>query len=145
MKTSRTTLARKSSLTLFAAMIALLVGTPPALHGQTLEDFRVASNAKGVDLIPFSDLRRDAGKIAEEVDLRKGQAQALSYDTFEKQKDNKLYTINKKNEEIAAVRKEMSDFKAKYKDASVSSFEDEIKRKEKVIAETNDELNDPRL
>ena len=53
----------------------------------TLDDFRTAAAADGVNVIPFSDLRRDATSIADEVQRRKDDAKYDS-STFESRKDN---------------------------------------------------------
>jgi chromosome segregation ATPase len=108
----------------------------------TLDDFRTAAAADGVNVIPFPDLRRDATSIADEVDRRKDEAEFNSV-TFEKQKDNLLEEIKKKNGEIEGTRKQLEDFKRDNPGATVPSFyEEDIKKREDDIKESNDKISD---
>ena len=108
----------------------------------TLDDFRTAAAADGVNVIPFNDLRRDATSIADEVQRRKDEA---NYDSsvFENQKNNLLEDIEKKNREIEDNRKQLEDFKSQNPDANVPSFyEEDIKKREDDIRESNNKISD---
>ena len=107
----------------------------------SLDDFRTAAEATGVNLIPFYDLRKDATPIADDVQSRKEEAK-LDPSTLEKQKDNLLEEIKKKNEEIENVKKEIEDFKNRHPEGSVTTFEDEIKEHEEEIEEYNGKIGD---
>ena len=107
----------------------------------TLDDFRTAAAADGVNVIPFSDLRSDATSKNEEVQSLKGKVQYNS-NTFEKQKDNLLEEIKKKKEEIEDIKKQIEDFKSQHPDGSVTTFEDEIKTCENAIEENKGKIED---
>lgn len=126
-----------SEITLLLLMFMVL---PFVLQCQNLEDFRIASTAKGVDCIPFPDLHRDATSIANDVNRRKDEVKEFKYENFEKQKDNLLLETKKKKEEIESIKKDIEDFKNKHNDVSVSSFEADIKKKEEEIEVVNDKI-----
>ena len=107
----------------------------------TLDDFRTAAAADGVNVIPFYDLRRDATSIADEVQRRKEDAKYDS-STFEKQKDGMLEEIKKNKEKINDIRKQIEDFKSQNPDGSVNTFEDDIKKCEREIEEYNGKIGD---
>ena len=115
---------------------------PCTLFSQNLDDFRTAASSNGVNLIPFPDLRKDATSIADEVQRRKDDAKSYDYDLFASQKNNMLKAIKKDNDDIAAINKEIEDFKSKHPDGNTSSFEDEINKEKKDISEYNDKIKD---
>ncbi len=105
----------------------------------TLDDFRTAAAADGVNLIPFTDLRKDATSIADEVQRRKDEAK---YDSsiFAAQKQNILEEIKKKREEIEDIKKQIDDFKNQNPEGSVATFEDDIKEHERAIEDDNGKI-----
>ena len=115
---------------------------PCALFSQNLDDFRTAASSNGVNLIPFSDLRKDATPIADDVQRRKDEAQSFNYDQFLSQKNNMLKEIKKNNDDIASINKEIEDFKRRHPDGNTSSFDIEIDKEKKDISQYNDKIKD---
>jgi hypothetical protein len=113
---------------------------PCALFSQNLDDFRTAASSNGVNLIPFSDLRKDATPIADDVQRRKDDTQLYNYDLLASQKNNMLKEIKKDNDDIASITKEISDFKSKHPDGNTISFDEEINKKKKDIDQYNDKI-----
>lgn len=111
-----------SLLTLGAAC---LLATAPA-SAQTLDDFRTAAAADGVNVIPFPDLRREAASIAEEVDRRKNEATRYNLDVLTRQKENLLSENKKTQEEIEKKQKEIDDFKQEHPDGSAAPLEKDL-------------------
>jgi chromosome segregation ATPase len=130
---------RRKILTLLQLLVIM---SPSFLYSQTLDDFRTAASADGVNLIPFPDLRRDATSIADEVQRRKDEAKSFDYGVFETQKNNTLKDIKKKNQEIVDLKKDIDDLKKKYTEIDVTSLEDDVKKREKAISEYNDKIKD---
>ena len=96
MKKKMTYLRKTSTMLLYSTFLIL----PCTLFSQNLDDFRTAASANGVNLIPFSDLRKDATPIADDVQRRKEETQAFNYDLFASQKNNMLKEIKKNNDDI---------------------------------------------
>jgi len=128
----------KSASLLYLTFLAL----PCTLFSQNLDDFRTAASSNGVNLIPFSDLRKDATSIADDVQRRKDEAKSFDYDLFASQKNNMLKEIKKDNDDIASITKEIEDFKSKHPDGNTSSFDEEINKKKKDISQYNDKVKD---
>lgn len=118
----------------------LLITTPTLLYSQNLDDFRTAASADGVSLIPYSDLRKEATSIADEVQRRKEEAKTFDYETFESQKNNALKEIKKRNDEIDGIKKDIDDLKRKYTEISVTCLEGDIEKRKKTIDENNDKI-----
>jgi len=119
---------------------AFFIFLPSLLFSQTLDDFRSAAAADGVNVIPFPDLRSEAKSLAEDVQKRKDEVQSYNYDILKSQKYNILEDIKKKKVQIEKIKKEIEDFKREYPDGSATSFEEEIKKVENSIAESTDKL-----
>ncbi len=91
---------------LFFVLHILFILSPCVLSGQTLDDFRTtAATGKGVTLIPFHDLRKEATAIADEVQYWKNEVEKIHYDILESQKDNLLGKLKKIKETIIAEKK----------------------------------------
>lgn len=120
----------------------VLMLMPVLLLSQSLDDFRTAAAADGVNLIPFPDLRKDATSIADDVQRRKDEAKNYDYDLFLSQKTNLLKEIKKRNDDISAISKEMDDFKSKHPDGVTSSFQDLVDKRKKEISDFNDKIKD---
>lgn len=107
----------------------------------TLDDFKTATEERGVNLIPFPDIRRDATAIADEVQLRKEAR--YDYKDFEDRKNKMLAEIKNKNKEIEGIRKDMADFVTAHSsgDYVLTPFEDEIREREDAIRENQAEIN----
>src|SRR4029078_7112172 len=112
-------LRMKSASLLYLTFLAL----PCTLFSQNLDDFRTAASANGVNLIPFSDLRKDATPIADDVQRRKDETQNYNYHQHYSQKNHLLKEIKKNNDDIASITKEIEDFKRKHPDGSTCSFD----------------------
>ena len=130
---------RTKSTTLLYLIFLIL---PCALFSQNLDDFRTAASSNGVNLIPFTDLRKDATSIADDVQRRKDEAKSYDYDLFASQKNNMLKEIKKNNDDIASITKEIEAFKSKHPDGNTSSFEEEINKEKKDISQYNDKIKD---
>ena len=115
---------------------------PCSLFSQNLDDFRTAASNNGVNLIPFSDLRKDATSIGDEVQRRKDEVKSYDYDLFSSQKNNMLKEIKKNNDDIASITKEIEAFKSKHPDGSTCSFDAEIEKEKKDISQYNDKVKD---
>jgi chromosome segregation ATPase len=86
---------------LFFVLHILFILSPRLLLGQTLDEFRTtAATGKGVTLIPFHDLRKEATAIADEVQYLKNEVEKIHYSILESQKDNLLGKIKKTKETI---------------------------------------------
>ena len=138
MKKKMTYLRKTSTMLLYSIFLIL----PCTLFSQNLDDFRTAASANGVNLIPFSDLRKDATPIADDVQRRKEETQAFNYDLFASQKNNMLKEIKKNNDDIASINKEIEEFKRRHPDGSTVSFDGEIEKEKKDIAQYNDKIKD---
>jgi hypothetical protein len=91
---------------LFFMLHILFILSPCLLFGQTLDEFRTtAATGKGVTLIPFHDLRKEATAIADEVQHWKNEVEKIHYDILESQKDNLLGKIKKIKETIIDEKK----------------------------------------
>jgi len=115
---------------------------PSISFSQTLDDFRTAASSDGVNLIPFSDLRKDAVSIADDVQRRKDEAKSFDYEVFESQKNNVLKEIKKKNDEMEGLKKDIDDLKRKYTEVSVACLQDDIEKRKKVVSDNNDKIKD---
>ena len=138
MKKKMTYLRKTSTMLLYSIFLIL----PCTSFSQNLDDFRTAASANGVNLIPFSDLRKDATPIADDVQRRKEETQAFNYDLFASQKNNMLKEIKKNNDDIASINKEIEEFKRRHPDGSTVSFDGEIEKEKKDIAQYNDKIKD---
>ena len=130
------------SLTILCLSIILYF--PLSVCAQNLDDFRSAAAADGVKLIPFSDLRSDATTMAADVERGKEEVKSLDYDLFSKQKDNILKDIKTEKGEKDGILKDIEDLKKKYTQVSVTCLEEDIKKRDQLIADNNkklDELN----
>ena len=131
-------LRMKSTRLLYLTFLIL----PCTSFSQNLDDFRTAASSNGVNLIPFTDLRKDATSIADDVQRRKDEAKSYDYDLFESQKNNMLKEIKKNNDDIASITKEIEVFKSKHPDGNTSSFDAEIDKEKKDISQYNDKIKD---
>ena len=122
--------------------LLLAASSPLFSTAQNLDDFKSAAGSKGVQVIPFPSLRSDAEKLAAEVDKKKTEVQSLNYDVFEKQKDNILKDIKKRQEDITFIKKEIEEYKKKFTEVSFSCFEEDIKKKKEKIDGFNNQLNE---
>ena len=84
--------------------------------------------ARYTQVIPFEGMRRDAGSIATEVDIRKDRATQYPYDTFEKQKLNLLREVANARLKIQKKEQEIADFKSRYPDGSTRPLEEELSK-----------------
>ena len=139
--------ARWSRIAVLVSITTVL--TASMAFSQSLADFKQAASKKGVNAIPFSDLRKEASSIAGEVDYAKPKATKYKYDTMERQKTNVLKEIKSIKEEIEETKDEIDDMKSKYDDVDVSSLErdldkleDELEKKEDKIEDMNDDIED---
>jgi len=130
----------RMKLTRLLYLIFLIL--PCTLFSQNLDDFRTAASSNGVNLIPFTDLRKDATSIADDVQRRKDEAKSYDYDLFASQKNNMLKEIKKNNDDIASITKEIEAFKSKHPDGNTSSFDNEIDKEKKDISQYNDKIKD---
>jgi chromosome segregation ATPase len=119
-----------------------LIAAPSFLYCQNLNDFKTAASADGVNLIPFSDLRQEATSIADEVQRRKEDVKAFDYETFEKQKNNMLLEIKKKNKEIDDLKKFLDGLKANVPDVSTACFQGDMDTRKKAIDDNNSKIKD---
>lgn len=121
-------------------LYVLCLTAPFVLHSQNLNDFKTAASSDGVNLIPFTDLRQEAASIANEVDSRKGDIKDFDYDVLEKQKNNLLKDIKKRNGEIERIQKEIDEFKKL--EFSTACMETEVESRKKMISDNNDKIKD---
>lgn len=105
-----------------------------------LDDFRTAANGRGVELIPFSDLRTEATSIADDIQRRKSEAE--NYSVLGPQKGNILKEIKKYKDKIQREKKFMEDFKRDYPDADLSTFDSEISKDQTKMDEQNNKLRE---
>ena len=126
----------------WAVLLWLAASSPLLSIAQNLDDFKSAAGSKGVQVIPFPDLRSKAVDLAADVDKRKTEVQSLSYETFEKQKDNMLKDIKKRQEDITGIQKEIEEYKKNFTEVSVTCFEEDIKKKKEKIDGFNNQLNE---
>jgi chromosome segregation ATPase len=106
-----------------------------------LDDFRTAAaNGRGVDLIPYKNLRQEATSIADEVNRSK-TATKWKYTTFERQKDNLLEKKEEKEEEVEEQKEEIEDLKDKDKDFNTSSQEKDLEKLEDELEDIVETLN----
>ncbi|AIF84282.1 hypothetical protein NTE_02228 [Candidatus Nitrososphaera evergladensis SR1] len=70
----------------------------------TLDDLKTAASSEGVNLIPFSDLRKEATSIADDIARRKEEVDTKG-NVLTSQKDSKLWDIKQLNEKIANEEK----------------------------------------
>jgi len=119
------------------AVLALLMvwsAVGSSAFGQKLDEFKKSAGFdKGVELIPFPDLRRDATAVADEVQRRKEETDAFKYDVFEKEKNNLLKEIKKREADIKGIQEDIADLKKKYEQIDVSSLENDIKKRQVEI------------
>ncbi|HVW60856.1 MAG TPA: hypothetical protein VHC48_12490 [Puia sp.] len=120
----------------------LLMAAPSFLYSQNLSDFQTAASADGVNLIPYSELRKEATSIADEVQRRKDEIKQFDYDVFEKQKNNLLKDNKKANQEIEDIKKELDEYKKKVPDASIACFDGDLNTRKKAIDDNNSKIKD---
>lgn len=120
----------------------LLMAAPSFLYSQNLSDFQTAASADGVNLIPYSELRKEATSIADEVQRRKDEIKAFDYDVFESQKNNLLKDNKKKNDEIDNIKKDLEEYKKKYTEVSTACFDADVDKRKKLIDDNNSKIKD---
>ena len=120
----------------------LLMAVPSFLYSQNLSDFQTAASADGVNLIPYSELRKEATSIADEVQRRKDEIKAFDYDVFESQKNNLLKDNKKKNDEIDNIKKDLEEYKKKYTEVSTACFDADVDQRKKKIDDNNGKIKD---
>jgi hypothetical protein len=120
------------------ATVSLLASSTGS--AQTLDDFRTAAAADGVNVIPFPDLRREAASIADEVERRKYEATKFNLDVLTKQKDNLLSEVKKTQEDIKKKEEEISAFKSDHPDGSAAPLEKELEDRKAVLTKAQDEV-----
>ncbi len=110
-------------------LFILFILLPAVSFSQTLEDFRTAAGyTKGVETIPFKDLRIEATSIASEVQRYKAVVmRQKKASLFESEKDNLLEAIKKAT---ASIKKE-EDLAKKH---NVPVNERQIKEPREVLA-----------
>lgn len=124
----------------FTLLYVFLSVVPSLLHSQNLDDFKTAASGDGVHLIPFSELRKEAFSIADDVQDRKEEVQSFHYDVAEKEKDNLLKEIKKKNDEIKEIKDLMEELTKKGID--MNSYKADIEKREKEIEVVNGKVKD---
>lgn len=126
----------------FVALPVLFIVLPAFLFSQTtIDDFKTASGySKGVELIPFKDIRVDATSIAADVSTRKTETQSMGSGNFENQKKNMYEDIKKEKKVIEDLKKDIEDYKKKYTEVSTKCFEEEIAKYELKISKHNERI-----
>jgi hypothetical protein len=129
------------------ALVALCLFVPSLARGQTLDDFKTAAGNKGVDSIPFSDLRKEATSISDEVKTRKEEVkQFKEYDIYEKQKTNLLAEVKELNDLIEQEKKIYEKYAAGNPEAFAKLLADAIKefryKVTKIENESIQKMND---
>ena len=104
----------------------------------TLDDLRAAAGGSdlGVNLIPFSDLRRDATSASEEVKRKKSEAE-IDTNTLKNQKESKLYDIKQLNERIEKEEKVEETLRRK---DDIDKWKKEIEEHNAKIKELNEKI-----
>jgi hypothetical protein len=129
-------------------LIYLLAAILPSLAiGQTLDDFRVAAQSKGVQSIPFPSLRGDAESIQGDVESwKRTTANYEKAEVYERRKGEAYKNIRLENETIKDRQDYIKSLKEKSVDAS--QFEKEldgnykkVKDYEKEIEAINNEVS----
>jgi len=95
----------------------------------TLDDLKTAASNEGVNLIPFSDLRREAVSIADDIARRKEEVETKG-NVLISQKNSKLWDIKQLKEKIEKEKKE------------TYQREDDIKEWEEEIEDLDDKVKD---
>lgn len=125
----------------------LLLMISSASLAQNLDDFKnaakAASDGKGIESVPFSDLRRDAGSIQKDIDSWKEKtATYKTWKEYERQKTNAYKNIKHENNLIKLQEDYISDLKSRGVDASVFEKElEEDRSKAKVFEEDLAKVN----
>lgn len=114
----------------------------PTAHAQTLDEFRTAAAADGVNVIPFPDFRRDASAIADEVERRKYEASKYKFDVLEPQKNNMLTEIKKTQERIRLKEEEINKFKSDHPDGSAAPLVEELEDLKEALADQQEAVTD---
>jgi hypothetical protein len=112
------------------------------VSAQNLDAFRSAAAAKGVDVIPFPDLKSTATPIAAEVERAKTEATKYDFSLLERQKNNLFAEIKKTQEEIEKQTAEIEQFKRDHPDGDVSTLEDDLEELEETLAEHREGIED---
>jgi len=118
--------------------VCLLASAPAS--AQTLDDFRTAAAADGVNVIPFPDLRREAASIADEVERRKYEATKYNIEVLTRQKDNLLSENKKTQEEIKKKQEEIDGFKRDHPDGSAAPLEKDLEDLKATLAKGQGEV-----
>lgn len=113
----------------------------------TLKDFEdAARHDRGVEVIPFPDIRREATSIADEVQDRKIQ-EKWNVTNYERQKINLLKKkeeflkkIEEEKEEMEEMLKKTPDFDVSLQKRKVAEYEREVADLDKKITAMNEEL-----
>jgi chromosome segregation ATPase len=115
---------------------ALLFAAFPA-KALTFDDIKSAASMRGVNSIPFPELRSKAAAIAGEVDRSK-EAMNINTNTLKNQLDNLVKQCDNVRAKMAEKEKEIGALKQKYKEVNVSSQESDIRslRTDLVRAQT---------
>ena len=105
----------------------------------TLDDLRAAAGGSdlGVNLIPLTDLRRDATSASDEVKRRKGEAE-IDTNTLKNQKESKLYDIKQLKEQIANEEKVQETLRRK---DDIDEWKKEIEENNTKIKEVDEKMN----
>jgi hypothetical protein len=115
----KTLSAKPVLIYLFAAVL------PSLVLGQNLDDFRVAAQNKGVQSIPFSSLRSDAGSIQGDINSwKQTTASFQEWKAYDRQKAENYKNIRLENETIKSRQDNINSLKSRNVDAS--QFEKEL-------------------
>lgn len=104
----------------------------------TLDDLRAAAGGSdlGVNLIPFSDLRRDATSASEEVKRRKSEAE-IDTNTLKSQKEARFYDIKQLRDKIASEERVEETLRRK---DDIEKWKKEIEDHSAKVREINEKL-----
>ena len=109
-------------------LIYLLPAVLPFLaNSQSLDDFRVAAQNKGVQSIPFSRLKGDAGAIQDDIESwKRTTANYDKADAYDRRTAEAYKNIRLENETIKSRQDYIKSLKDKNADANTSQFEKEL-------------------
>jgi hypothetical protein len=126
------------SLTLGA--VCLLASS--TISAQTMDEFRTAAAADGVEVIPFPDLYSKAKALAEEVERRKYEATKFNISVLGPQKTNLLTAVKNTRKAIEEKEKEISAFKTAHPDGSAAPLEEDLGELRKALTEQQEEVEE---
>ncbi len=117
----------------------MLVVAPSMVFSQNLDDFKSGAQSRGVESIPFSSLRGDAGSINRDIESWKEKTASFQkWETYERKKIENYKQIRLENDDLKKRQEYVASLKSKNVDAS--QFEKELDPINKKIKNYKEEI-----